>query len=121
MPGAPAADAPLQSPEGESWLLSQLKGEFTLLYFTEDAVPELVEAELRSLSKNLVPVKPLLIGLKPESQGVSVFDLQGLAALRYDARNGTTYLLRPDQHICARWKTFSLDEIRSALNTATCN
>ena len=121
MPGAPAADAPLQSPEGESWLLSQLKGEFTLLYFTEDAVPELVEAELRSLSQNLVPVKPLLIGLKPESQGVSVFDLQGLAALRYDARNGTTYLLRPDQHICARWKTFSLDEIRSALNTATCN
>ena len=27
-----------------------------------------------------------------------------LAAQRYDAQPGTVYLLRPDQHVCARWR-----------------
>ena len=121
LPGAPAADAPLQTPKGECWLLSELKGEFTLLYFTDGAVPEDVEAELRRLSEKSVLVKPLVIGLNSESQGVSLFDLQGLAALRYDARNGTTYLLRPDQHITARWKRFATDAVRKALKRVTCN
>ena len=121
LPGAPAADAPLQTPKGECWLLSELKGEFTLLYFTDGAVPEDVEAELRRLSENAVLVKPLVIGLNSESQGVSLFDLQGIAAQRYDAQNGTTYLLRPDQHISARWKRYVSSAIYQALARATCN
>jgi 3-(3-hydroxy-phenyl)propionate hydroxylase len=111
----------LQTPKGECWLLSELKGEFTLLYFTDGAVPEDVEAELRRLSENAVLVKPLVIGLNSESQGVSLFDLQGIAAQRYDAQNGTTYLLRPDQHITARWKRYVSSAIYQALARATCN
>ena len=30
----------------------------------------------------------------------------GLAASRYDAAPGTTYLIRPDGHVCARWRHF---------------
>ena len=33
-------------------------------------------------------------------------DSEGLLATRYDARPGTFYLLRPDQHVCARWRSF---------------
>ena len=33
-----------------------------------------------------------------------VSDADGLLAARYDARPGTAYLIRPDQHIAARWR-----------------
>jgi 3-(3-hydroxy-phenyl)propionate hydroxylase len=37
---------------------------------------------------------------------------------RYDAREGTTYLFRPDQHVCARWRTFELVQVRAAIARA---
>ena len=121
LPGAPAVDAPVQTTKGKRWLLDQLKGEFTLLYFTENSVSEDVESEFRSLCENDIPVQPLVLGLNSEIKGVSVFDLQGIAAQRYDAQNGTTYLLRPDQHITARWKRYVSSAIYQALARATCN
>ena len=121
LPGAPAVDAPVQTTRGKRWLLDQLKGEFTLLYFTENSVQEDVESEFRSLCENDIPVQPLVLGLNSEIKGVSVFDLQGIAAQRYDAQNGTTYLLRPDQHITARWKGYVSSAIYQALARATCN
>jgi 3-(3-hydroxy-phenyl)propionate hydroxylase len=41
------------------------------------------------------------------------------AAAAYDAVNGSAYLVRPDGHVCARWKAASLDKVRSALARAT--
>ena len=46
---------------------------------------------------------------------------QGLLAKRYDAREGTCYLFRPDQHVCARWRAFDLDRVRAAIARATGN
>ena len=48
-------------------------------------------------------------------------DAQGLVAQRYDARPGTCYLIRPDQHVCARWRQLDRDRVRAALARATCN
>ena len=42
----------------------------------------------------------------------------GLAAERYDAQPGTLYLLRPDQHVCARWRQASQPDIAAALRRA---
>jgi 3-(3-hydroxy-phenyl)propionate hydroxylase len=39
-------------------------------------------------------------------------------ARRYDARPGTCYLLRPDQHVCARWRAFDLGAVRAAIARA---
>ena len=48
-----------------------------------------------------------------------VEDAEGLAAERFDAAQGATYLVRPDQHVCARWRTFDSAKIKRALDRAT--
>lgn len=48
-------------------------------------------------------------------------DVKGLVAKRYDARDGTTLLLRPDQHVAARWRAVDVAQVRSAVQRATCN
>ena len=57
-----------------------------------------------------VPVKTVLVaGPDCDAAGAPaditvVSDADGLLAARYDARPGTAYLIRPDQHIAARWR-----------------
>jgi len=47
-----------------------------------------------------------------------VVDSAGLIAQRYDGRPGTVVLLRPDQHVCARWRRVSGDAAHRALRRA---
>ena len=96
IPGAPAMDAPF----GDGWLLRQLGGDFTLLVF--DGAP--VDVHLRT------PV-PVRVESVPEQKL--------LAWERYDAGPGTAYLLRPDQHVCARWRTIDPARIEAAVSRAT--
>jgi 3-(3-hydroxy-phenyl)propionate hydroxylase len=102
VPGAPALDAPLLRGGGPDWLLRRLGGHFTLLHF--GGVPP-------ALPETAPPIR--LATVTPAE------DAEGLAALRYDATPGTTYLIRPDQHVCARWRQFDPDLVRAALDRAT--
>ncbi len=52
---------------------------------------------------------------------VIVLPCDGVAAQRYDARPGTAYLLRPDQHVCARWRAPTADAVAAALRRALGN
>jgi 3-(3-hydroxy-phenyl)propionate hydroxylase len=45
-------------------------------------------------------------------------DPQGLAASRYDAEPGTTYLLRPDGYVAARFKRPTHAQLDAALARA---
>ncbi|WP_304308450.1 FAD-dependent oxidoreductase [Pseudacidovorax intermedius] len=102
VPGAPLCDAPLQTPQGDpAWLLRSLGPDFTLLVFGEAPhwVRELPGVAVRCLGQELI-------------------DTQGVLARRLDAQPGTAYLVRPDQHVCARWRQPSLEAVRAALRLA---
>ena len=53
------------------------------------------------------------------SVGDDIDDAEGLLARRYDAKPGTVYLIRPDQHVAARWRALDADKVRAALRRAT--
>ncbi|MBR8104249.1 FAD-dependent oxidoreductase, partial [Burkholderia multivorans] len=71
-----------------------------------------------------LPVRPVLVVPAGHAQPVAgvdvVEDVDGLAAQRYDARPGTFYLLRPDQHVCARMRALDRQAITEALARAIC-
>ena len=100
VPGAPALDAPLVVEGRSTWLLHELGADFTLLMF--GAAPAWTAA---------LKLKVLVID--------DATDALGHASQRYDASPGTAYLLRPDQHVCARWRAPSLHAVQAAKNRAT--
>jgi 3-(3-hydroxy-phenyl)propionate hydroxylase len=100
-PGTPAIDAPVG--EGD-WLLRHCGPRFTLLVFgTPRALPDL-------------PARAVFI--TPEPIEGALHDTDGRVAVRYDAPLGATVLLRPDQHVAARWRRFDPDAVHAAWRRA---
>jgi len=120
-PGSPLDDAPIERDSRPGWLLEQLADGFNLLLFTDrpEALGPTVE-KLAPLRAADVPIQCMVISEQPGTlPGTTVLhDVQHLAAERYDAQEGTTYLVRPDQHIAARWRTTDVAAVRAALNRA---
>jgi len=114
VPGAVAADAPVTGPRG-AWLLDHLGGAFVLLAFGDGIAPEVV----RALAAASVPCRVVQVGGTASGDRDAVGDPEGLVAARYDGRAGTCYLFRPDQHVCARWRAFDANAVRTALARAT--
>jgi 3-(3-hydroxy-phenyl)propionate hydroxylase len=123
-PGSPSADAPLERDGRPCWLLDQLASEFTLLLFLERGAQLGVgqRRALAALSKDPVPVETRVIAEKPRSSTVHgvpcLHDCEGLAGRRYDALPGAVYLVRPDQHVTARWRRLDGAAVRAAVDRA---
>jgi len=49
---------------------------------------------------------------------LAITDSWERVAAIYDAAPGTIYLLRPDLHVCARWRATNADEVTQALRNA---
>ena len=54
-------------------------------------------------------------------RAIVAHDVEGLVTRRFDAKPGTVFLVRPDQHICARWRKVDAASVHAALARATCN
>ncbi len=113
-PGTVAIDAPVAGPRG-AWLLGYLEDGFTLLCFGSVLSADAV----RSLARGGIACAVVQVGGAPAGGACLIEDSEGLVATRYDARSGTCYLLRPDQHVCARWRAFDLGAVRAAIARAT--
>ncbi len=115
VPGAPADDSPVASDGSEGWLLPMLGGRFQLLVYVDDAANW---RPLELLENRGVPAIEVIAitGTPVAVPGVrSVHDLRGRFAQRYDARAGSAWLLRPDQHVAARWRNVDAHQVQMAL------
>jgi 3-(3-hydroxy-phenyl)propionate hydroxylase len=120
-PGAPALDAPVRTGGEAGWLLKSHNGGFGGLYFTDREIDASTAAALAGLNQAPLPVRSVVVAPAPVAgRGLSILvDADKLAAVRYDARPGTFYLLRPDQHVCARWRRFDPALVAAATARAT--
>jgi 3-(3-hydroxy-phenyl)propionate hydroxylase len=123
-PGAPMDDAPVAHEGHPGWLLDRAGGRFQLMVYADDPAALDVEA-LQALRGDAVPVELLVVTPHPGATapaGATVLhDVQGLVARRYDARDCSAFLLRPDQHVAARWRSPDAARVRAAVARATCN
>ncbi len=125
VPGAAMDDAPVRVHGYEAWLLDQVGHQFKLLvYLADDAKLDAgLLAGIKAVTDGPMAPEVLLVAAKADPAAHTLRVLQdhaGRFAERYDARPGTTYLIRPDQHVAARWRQFDAELIQRAIARATC-
>jgi 3-(3-hydroxy-phenyl)propionate hydroxylase len=102
--GAPVPDVPLHTAGGAAThLLERHGGDFAVLHMKNGGRPGVPDGVLLTVI------------------GEDLIDDAGLFAQRFDATPGATYLLRPDQHLCARWRAIDSDNIAAAHRRALGN
>ena len=124
-PGSPAKDAPIRLCGQSAWLLNQFGNRFVLLL--DGRLPtkqaEALAPELESLLESQPDLDLLVLG--PASRALSrlprttlIEDADGLIDQRYGLIAGSSYLIRPDQHVTARWTECDPRAIAEAVDRA---
>jgi 3-(3-hydroxy-phenyl)propionate hydroxylase len=82
--GAPLPDAPMRDASGQPiWLLDAVGGDETLITIGDSPFAD--EGRVIQIGRDLI-------------------DAEGYFGRRFDASDGAAYLVRPDQHLAARWR-----------------
>jgi 3-(3-hydroxy-phenyl)propionate hydroxylase len=117
--GAPPLNICLSA---DNYLLDHLGGGFDLLYFTEqDAVPDALCDVVQGVRQQGTPVRIVAVGSGQIVAGAdtTLSDANGHFRQRYGVvASGAGYLLRPDQHVCARWLTLDAHRLQAAFDAA---
>ncbi len=120
----PARGAPPQNVclGANDFLLDHLGGGFDLLVVTDaPALPTPLQDTIAAARQRGMPLRVTAVGAALPVQGADQHlpDADGHLRQRYGLpAQGGAYLLRPDQHICARWLTLDASRLQAALNTA---
>ena len=97
-PGQVLVDAPLSGEDGDTWLLRQVQGDFTLVGFGDVLLPELPGIRR--------------IGINTRADYPCFTATHNHAMRRYGSSNA--YLFRPDGHICAVFDTPTRKDVAHA-------
>ncbi|MDR5903401.1 FAD-dependent oxidoreductase [Halomonas icarae] len=124
-PGSPAKDAPVRLCGESAWLLNQLGNRFVLMLDgrLSTSQAEALAPELESLLQTQPDLDLLILG--PVSRALSrlprttlIEDADGLVDQRYGLMPGSAYLIRPDQHVTARWVECDALSVAEAIDRA---
>lgn len=102
-PGTCAADAPVSIGGKDGWFIDLLGNGFVIL----------------ALGVQAQPVQAGAVTASVVTMGADFEDVQGLVSERFDAQDGAVYLIRPDQYIAARWRSFDAEAVKAALIRTT--
>ncbi len=120
--GAPPVNVRLAE---DDFLLDHLGGGFDLLCFsTGAALPADVRQVIADARTHGVAVKVTAVGSAQAVAGADecLPDASGSCRRRYGVpASGAAYLLRPDQHVCARWLQLDAPRLKAALQHALPN
>ena len=86
------------------WLLRQLGNQFQILIYAESEPSKELLSSLAELDFKGIRIEPIVVSHKDMDLGSvkSLKDKEGLFKQRFDAKDGTVYLIRPDQHVAWR-------------------
>jgi len=118
LPGTACADAPVQDAHGASgWLLQHFGSRPVAMVFV-DELADVAQIERDARECGIVGLRVVLIAPGARGAGACVLgDREGLVRARYGGARGVTYLIRPDQHVVARWPHWQPQALRAAWQT----
>ena len=109
----------------DDFLFDHLPGGFVLLGFAGDASQSsaLCEAAAGARAACGEALECLLVvsheaARADRSSATTIVDQAARIAMKYDGRAGTAYLIRPDGHVCARWRRVDAGALAAALRRA---
>ena len=120
--GAPPQNVRLGDQGGDGdFLLDHLGGGFDLLYFTDADLPEDLQQVINAARAQGMPLNVTAVGASKPVAGADKHlpDADGHLRARYGVTaHGGAYLLRPDQHVCARWLSLDAARLQAAIANA---
>ena len=118
-PGSPCPDAPVGGGNGSGWLLNHIGNRFGILLKGEvdsNKLDHLVNsANALGQALDLICIDT---ADRRREEAVYLRDDKGVLNQRYDLGESAVYLIRPDQHVAARWRHFDPDAVEAALQRA---
>jgi 3-(3-hydroxy-phenyl)propionate hydroxylase len=125
-PGSPLPECPVVANGKPRHITELLPEGFVLMVYTDSgAPPPGVIDELGSAASESMPLSLLLVTqaeisarLPAEIKHHTAVDAQQRFRTLFDAAPAAIYLIRPDGHVCARWRTLRKGDLSNALRAA---